>query len=169
MKLRRTELRVVHDLKPTLIPDGFVLIQDTREQRGLFDTYPGLTIINKALKDGDYSIKGFEDAIAIERKQMSDFYGYIGKERDKTKLKLDRFRDIVSRGGFCALVVEADEKDILAGNPMSRVSPEVARGFLVSLNTRYGIHGYYSRDREAIKRWMLDRMVKFYNIKREVR
>ena len=157
------------------LPGGFVLIQDTREQRPLFtgEDYPGLikgelTVIQTALPDGDYSIKGFESRFSIERKQLSDFYTYIGKDRDSTRKKMERFKEIVSAGGFAGLIIESSEEDVLAGYSMSRLSPNVARAALTSFEVRYGIHVYMSRSRDALRRWIIERAVKFYKIQREV-
>lgn len=156
-------------LKPYVVPRGLALIQDTREQRPLFDPPPeDIPVITQTLHCGDYSIKGFEDQFCIERKQISDFYSYIGKERHKTTRKMEEFFKIVSRGGFVGLVVEASEADLLTGYIMSRVSPETARQALVSFEVRYGVHCYYSRCRKDISRWVIDRAIKFYKTRREV-
>ncbi len=158
-------------LKPFAIPDGMIIIQDTREQLPLFEIIPEHTgkfnLIRKKVDYGDYTIKGFESSFAIERKQISDFYGYIGKERKKTTKKMKGFQAIVKAGGYAALVIEASEADILSGFMMSTVSPNVARGFLVSWRVRYGLHTYFSRDRKDIERFVLDSMIKFYNVSRE--
>jgi ERCC4-type nuclease len=167
MKLRPTYIHS-SNLKPARIPEGFVLVVDTREQRPLFqNTQEGLEVVTGALHHGDYSIKGFEDRFCVERKQISDFYGYIGKKRDRTVKKMEQFQEVVSSGGFVALVIETSESDILNGYIMSRVSPEVARQALVSFEIRYGVHCYYSKSRKDIERWVLDRAVKFYKVMRE--
>jgi ERCC4-type nuclease len=158
------------NLKPAKIPLGFVLLQDTREQRPLFSDPPdGLTVVTKTLHYGDYSILGFESRFVIERKQVSDFYSYIGRERDRTIKKMEEFKEITSSGGFAGLVIEASESDLLCGYIMSRVSPEVARQALVSFEIRYGVHCHYSKSRKDIERWVIDRAVKFYRVMRESR
>ena len=70
--------------KPFVFPQGFVLVIDTRERNPLCTAVKGLTVCRDTLKDGDYSIRGFEDRFAVERKQVSDFFSYIGRERKKT-------------------------------------------------------------------------------------
>lgn len=172
MKLKPTAL-YADELKPARIPEGFILLQDTREQKPLYSIgsgngVEGLEVATATLAHGDYSVKGFENKFAIERKQISDFYTYIGKERDRTTRKMEHFREMVSGGGWVGLVVEATEADLLTGYVMSRVSPETARQALVSFEVRYGIHVYYSRSRRDIARWVLDRAIKFYKIQREV-
>lgn len=169
MKLRPTPIYVHHDLKPARIPQGFILVQDTREQKPLFTgSQQGVEVVTDTLPYGDYSIRGFEESFCIERKQVSDFYAYIGRERNRTTRKMEQFREIVSSGGFVGLVVEATEADLLTGYVLSRVSPETARQALISFEVRYGVHMYYSRSRRDIRRWVLDRAVKFYRIQREV-
>jgi ERCC4-type nuclease len=172
MKLKPTAL-YTDELKPARIPEGFILLQDTREQKPLYsigsgNEVEGMEVATATLACGDYSVKGFENKFCIERKQISDFYTYIGKERDRTTHKMEQFREMVSRGGWVGLVVEATEADLLTGYVMSRVSPETARAALVSFEVRYGIHVYYSRSRRDISRWVLDRAIKFYKIQREV-
>jgi len=156
-------------LKPFRIPDGLVLVQDTREQKPLF-TQPveGLTVVTGTVAFGDYTLRGFEDKFCVERKQISDFYAYIGRERDRTQCKMEEFKRITSSGGFVGLVIEAAESDLLSGFVMSRISPETARQALVSFEVRCGVHVYYSRSREDIRRWVLDRAIKFFTIMREV-
>ena len=156
-------------LKPFKIPEGLVLVQDTREQKPLF-TQPveGLTVVTDTLPFGDYSLRGFEDKFCVERKQVSDFFAYLGRERDRTKRKMKEFKRITSSGGFVGLVIEATESDLLSGFVMSRVSPETARQALVSFEVRCGVHVYCSRSRDDIRRWTLDRAIKFFKVQREV-
>ena len=169
MKLKPTQIQIHQELKPWNIPDGFVMLADSREQRPLFTDPPeGLEVVTTTLRHGDYSIRGFEDRFAIERKQMSDFYAYIGKERERTSRKMEEFRQIISSGGWVGLVIESTEADLMGGYVMSKVSPETARQALVSFEVRYGVHTYYSRSRGDIMRWALDRAIKFYRIQREV-
>ena len=155
-----------YKLKPCIIPIGFSLIVDTREQLPLLQSYPDLPIIHKALKDGDYSIPGFEEMFCIERKRTSDLLSYVGSERQsRTIKKMERF----SKMKWVGLAIEASEDDILTQNMFSKVNPETVRQSLVSFEIRVGIHIYYSRSRENVDRWVLDRAIKFFRMMREVR
>lgn len=151
-------------LKPFQIPEGFILVIDTREQNHLFQRPPkGLTITSDTLHVGDYSIKGYKDQFCIERKQMSDFYSFIGRERVATTEKLHK----MSIMKWSGLVIEEDEQSILAGYMMSQVPPEVARQFLNSVRVRYHIHTYMSDKRARCMRWVLDSAIKFYRVQNE--
>lgn len=158
----------VHKLKPITFPEGFIMVVDTREQEPLFRKPPkGLVTIRTALKNGDYSIKGFEDVFAVERKKISDLYSYLGKESKRTQEKLRRLMDYE----WAALVIEADEATVLQTAPTSavfgRMHPEAVRARLVSIEVRYGIHLYYNKSKRSVERWVLDRATKFYMMKRE--
>ena len=154
-------------LKPFKFPEGFQLLVDSREQLPLTARSPtGLTIITQTLEVGDYSIQGFDESgYVIERKQISDFYSFIGSERPQTTRKIQRMAEF----DFAALIIEASEADVLSGFQMSQVPSEVARGFLTSIRVRYGIHVYMSRSRKDCLRFLLDSAIKYYKVAREVK
>ena len=163
--------------KPTPVPDGFVLLIDSREQSPLF--------VSRRLKRGqevtldsglqikcvtcptaiDYTVQGYENKIGIERKQISDFLAYIGRERKKT----DKKREILQSLFFAGLLIEANESDIIAEQVYGggKITHEHVRGFLVSCQVRNGIHVYMNRNRLDCERWVLDRLVKSYNVLKE--
>lgn len=154
--------------KPTSIPDGFILKIDTREQSPLFLPTPpkGLVVVRDTVQHGDYTILGFEDKVGIERKQVSDFFTYVGKERDRTIRKLTQIKEL----DFAALVVEADEEEVLSPYQLySTMHPEQIRGFLRSLRVRYGVHVYFNSNRSALERWVLDHLAYFFELYRGLR
>jgi ERCC4-type nuclease len=153
-----------YELKPTPIPDGFILLQDTREQRPLFSPRipKGLTIQSCTLHNGDYSVKGFEHQICFERK-ANDLFSYCSSEHDKTKEKMLRFRNFL----FVGLIIELRESDIYQFQEFNRVHPEVTRAALISFQVRYGVHVYMG-SREGCARWLLDCATKFWKIQHEL-
>ena len=152
-----------YTLKPTEIPDGFVLVQDTREQRPLFSRIPkGLTICSATLHDGDYSVKGMENLICYERK-ASDIFPYITTDRDKTLHKMARFKFME----FVGLTIEFTESTLYQFQEHTKVHPESVRGALISFQIRYGFHVYMG-SREMCARWILDTAVKFWKVKHEI-
>jgi ERCC4-type nuclease len=150
------------ELKPHVIPDGMVVVIDTREQTPLWMPRPpkGLVIMRDTLKNGDYSIKGHEDSFAIERKN-SDLFGYLTSERAKTKEKLIR----LEKYDFKALVIEYHEDELFMPQLFTNISPEVVRQSLVSFEVKYGLHVYYGT-KSDIERKVLDWMVYYFNYKR---
>ena len=174
-RLKESQNLKPHVFKPFVFPDGMIVVRDTNEQLPLFvgkeykdlkQTVKPLIIPGeRRLGPGDYTLKGFESDIMIERKMESDFYTYIGKEREKTVKKLR----CLAGYKFAALVIEGmNYDDLCCQSFYSTRTPEHVRGFLTSINIRYGIHFFCHRDRGIIERWCLDRMIKFYRLMREV-
>ena len=148
-----------------IIPDGFCLIVDTREQDPLFRKPPkGLLIVRDTLRAGDYSCKGFNNNIAIERKSLNDFYGSIGNGRDRFKRELELLKGYQWAG----LVIEAEESTVLSANSMyTQMHPNAIRQTIVSIQLRYRLCVYYAKTRADAERWTLDRLLYFYNLKRK--
>jgi ERCC4-type nuclease len=144
---------------PTQIPEGFILMVDTREQLPLFDPIPrGLCIVRDTVPVGDYSILGFQDRICVERKMESDFFTYIGRDRDATVRKLERMAAM----DFAALVVEADEYDLYNPSVPTKMTREHVRGFMRCVRVRYGIHLYCNSSHSEVERYVLDSLAYAY-------
>lgn len=146
------------------IPNDFCLKIDTRERSPLFLIKPikGLTIVRDTLSYGDYSIKGFESSIAVERKSLPDLYSSIGQGRDRFKRELD----ILKEYEWKAIVIEGSESEIFRFQDFSQMHPNSVRQTLVSIEVRLGIPIWFGT-RDNLERWILDRLIKFYRIKRE--
>ena len=159
----------LYELKPTVIPSGFVLLQDTREQRSLFTRIPkGLTIQSTTLHDGDYSVQGFSNLFAIERKFSGDLYPYCSTEREKTQAKMRRFKSMVDAGGWVGLCIEDKESNIYQYQTFTKVNPEVVRGSIISFAIRYHVQVYFAGNRDNAARWILDHAVRFWNVIHEL-
>jgi len=92
---------------------------DTREQTAYDFTRYGATTERGTLSTGDYSIKGFHDKVAVERKTIDDLVGCLmGKERERFERELSRGRALE----FFAVVVEASMENIARGRYRSKWS-----------------------------------------------
>lgn len=100
------------------------VVIDTREQKpfgfdGLrCDVADGggpLTVptVRGTLKSGDYSLLGYETAVAVERKSLDDLYGTLGQGRERFERELVR----LSSYRFAAVVIEGDWRAILGTYP----------------------------------------------------
>ena len=154
----------MRSLKPFRFPPGFVLAIDTREQLPLFENVDGLVTDRKKLDFGDYSIVGFEDRVCIERKRISDLTSYIASDRENTIKKLDAMKPL----DWKALVVECEEIELYLPKQFTSVPPEVFRQTLASWRLRYNLHTYFSGDRRMVEMFVLDHLIKYYRIAREV-
>lgn len=109
----------------TIRPEDITILVDTREQTPFDMTEFGFRSEPATLKTGDYTIKGLEDRITVERKSLPDLLGCIGKGRKRFEKELVRMLDFNSR----AVVVSASESEIEAGNyQYSRLTPKQVIG-----------------------------------------
>jgi len=87
-----------------------VVIVDPREQHAY--TFPSgrVTTERGTLPAGDYSVRGLESTVAIERKSLADFANTVVGDRDRWK------RELVRLQGYpvAVVIVEACVHDLLA-------------------------------------------------------
>jgi len=105
-----------------LRPQDIVAIVDTREQVPL-NVHPLRSVVG-TLITGDYSVRGLEHVIAIERKSLGDLLSCIGIERERFEREVHRLLAFPAR----ALVVEATWPDLEHGDWPSKVTPAAAVG-----------------------------------------
>lgn len=94
-----------------------VTLIDRREQRPL-DLSP-CKMEPATLAAGDYSVRGIEHLVAIERKSAEDLIACVGRERDRFEACLQRLRAYPMR----AIVVEASWTDLEAGKWRGQITP----------------------------------------------
>ena len=113
--------------------ESWTVAIDTREKKPLnFFSQP---IERVALSTGDYSIIGFEDRIAVERKSLNDLINTLIHNRERFKKELERFRSFQ----FKCIVVESDLKALFAEKYHSKVHPMSIVGLFLSLMVDYDI------------------------------
>jgi len=160
-----------YKLKTTIFPEEFCLVVDTREQQSpLFLSKPpkGLMVMRDTLHNGDYGIKGF-DNFCIEKKYSGDLFPYCSSEMvAKTIPKMQRFKEIIDKGGWVGLVIEDTMSNIYKYQEYTNIHPESVRGALVSFAIRYGVHVHFAGNRVNTARWILDHAVKWYNVQKEL-
>ena len=106
------------------------IIVDTREQRPYEFTSP--TEVG-TLSIGDYSLKGFEDLVAIERKTLNDLIGCLTKDRERFEKELLKGRAL----DYFALIIEASLSDLVNGRYKSKMLPKSAIQSLLAFSVRY--------------------------------
>lgn len=131
--------------------EPFTIIVDTREQDPLpLAKLDGIATVPGALQSGDYSIPGFEESFAVERKSLNDLVGSLTQDRDRFRRELHRLR------GFdvAYLLVEASASDILAGKSFSKANPKALMASLVSFELEFGVHAVFIPSRMDAARWL---------------
>lgn len=147
-------------------PEGFVVVCDTREQSPLFIPKPpkGLIIVRDTLRFGDYSIKGFENSIAIERKTIQDLWTSLTSEAKRFKAELEELAKYERR----YILIEGLESEYLSWQPERKIHPNAIRMALASIEAKGGIPIHQAENREMAERWVLDLFIKYFLFKRGV-
>lgn len=146
-------------------PEGFTLIKDTREKNEHFIKPPkNLVLTRSTLNVGDYSIRGFENEIVVEYKSVGNlFSAMFANWESEEKSKMDRLMKVPWRW----LLVGGTEEEVLSYPELGRTHPNQMRWRLAgSLEVRRGIPIHYEPDQQKRERWILDRLVFFYKMKR---
>lgn len=131
------------------------ILTDSREQAPLkFTTFS--TEIS-TLATGDYSVKGLEDTITVERKSVSDLIGSLTSGRERFQREIQRMLAYRSR----TLLIVGDGSDpritIKDGDYRSKATPQSVLASLTSIEAK-GVAVKYSRDPEDAARW-IERLV----------
>lgn len=135
---------VIEDNDPP-VDSPFVVVVDTREQMP-FD-FVGIAADAKqghapiavrtvvgTLKSGDYSIQGFEDRIAVERKSLADLFSTLTSGRARFEREMERLAEM----DFAAVVVEASWGDIARGpEHATKVSPRSIAASIIAFQQRF--------------------------------
>ncbi len=113
-------------LPSELKPESVVAICDTREQKPL--SLSPLSVELGTLETGDYSIRGLEHVVRVERKSMDDLLGVVGRDRDRFDREVQRLLAYPVR----VLVIEASWSDLESGLwQRSKVTPAQVVGSLL--------------------------------------
>ena len=117
------------------------IVIDTREQLPYeFQTEARIA----TLKTGDYSLKGVEKLIAIERKSVDDLIGCLTKDRRRFERELYRGRSL----DYFALVIESTLGDIAIGRYRSDMKPAAAVQSILAFSIRYGLPVFFVENRK---------------------
>ena len=109
-------------MKTTISPEQVTAIIDSREQNPL--NLEPLQVEIGTLATGDYSVKGLEHVVSIERKSMPDLIGCVGVNRERFDREVQRLLAYSVR----CLVVEGMWSDLECGEWRSQVTPAAALG-----------------------------------------
>jgi ERCC4-type nuclease len=155
-------------MTPTLIPTPYTVVIDTREQLGYTFAQPlkqgrGLLAVQTTtagLQSGDYSLAGFEDRVAIERKSMSDAFGTFGQGRARFVRELER----LAAYDFAAVVVEAEWSTIWMQPPArARLKPKSIACSVVAWQMRFPrVHWHFLPGREVAEAFTITILDRFW-------
>ena len=127
--------------------DKPVIIIDTREQEPYEFDSETVEVKRQALDAGDYSLKGFETEVSIERKSLADYVQSVIKQRDQFMKEVKKLSEIQHR----CIVVEGDLSDIMGKRYRSGVHPNSVLGATLSLIVDYNIPVCFCSDRQLAR------------------
>lgn len=147
---RTTEPQSGTQADPVAKPDGqllspFVVIVDTREQVPFgFENlrtdanlkYRPIAVqtVREALPSGDYSLRGHEHNIAVERKSLADLFSTLSSGRARFERELARLNLMQ----YAAVVIEADWETILMRPPeRSLLNPKTVFRSILAWQQRF--------------------------------
>lgn len=125
-----------------------IIVRDTREQAGYtFDgpRYEGVTVEAGSLVTGDYSVRGLENVIAAERKELGDLVHCLAQDRPRFVRELERARGMDA----FIVVVEAPWSDLAGGKYRSRLDPHSAAQSVISFMARHRVPFFFAGSRAA--------------------
>ncbi|QDP57870.1 MAG: putative ERCC4 domain-containing protein [Prokaryotic dsDNA virus sp.] len=125
----------------------YKIVVDSREQKPLWKK----NLIVKKLDVGDYSIEGYENKIAIERKSLSDLFGTLGGGHKRFKKELERAESYE----YFAIVIEGNYRSIrdkkFEGSFYCKMKGYVIIKILFTLHMKYKINFFMVNDRNEAK------------------
>lgn len=119
------------------------VIIDSREQAPFIFKGFECQVAAGTLTAGDYSLPGFTDRIAVERKELGDLISCLSSGRERFVRELERLRGYES----AVIVVEAAFADIIKGNYRSKLNPESAVQSVISIMQNYRMPFFFAKDR----------------------
>lgn len=122
------------------------LLRDTREQKGYDFTGYDCRVEQCTLETGDYSIMGWSDKIAVERKNSVDeIVSCLSQDRKRFEAELSRARSFER----FYVVIEGNFADILAGRFRSQMTSKAVVASIAAFTNRYGIPFLFCSGRGA--------------------
>ncbi len=162
-----------YELDPSEMIDGVrifpaTVIVDTREQTPFhflnIDPWPIVPVSHATLKTGDYSMRGYESRLTIERKSIGDFLGSISADRDRFEREFERMAEME----FAAVVIEGELSEVLQhARDNTNMKTKSIMGTLDSWRIRYGVHWVFGMGRRGAERNTLTLLYHFWKIQQE--
>lgn len=159
MVMRKRPQRPKPFVVPTARPLGavespFCLVVDSREQipwrfggltTGAEQQYAPLAVrlLVGTLRSGDYSIYGYEQRVAVERKSLADLFATLGTGRERFTAELDRLAEL----DWSAVIVEASWPMLVRPPFPTEMRPRAVIGSILAFVQRYPITWIMAGDR----------------------
>lgn len=162
------------------LPVPFVIVVDTREQRPWTflhlraDKDKGCRPLEVSsyigtLPSGDYSLKGYQHRVAVERKSKEDLFTTVGNGRARFERELARLNAL----DMAWVIIEADFRECCISPPTySQLKAKTIHRSLIAWEMRYPkVHWWFAANRTAAEVACFRRLEKWWLIQqaREVK
>ena len=137
----------------------FRIVVDTRERKPYFEDLGDEDVIHKKLDTGDYSIEGFENLVAVERKSLNDLIRSISVDRDRFLNEIIRGNDLA---GFI-VVIESTRGHVGSGNYYSKMHPNAIFGTLSAWEANNDVQFVWATNRDGGEAETLEQLTKWWN------
>jgi ERCC4-type nuclease len=125
------------------------IIVDTSEQTPLHFS-SNVTVVNRSLNTGDYSIVGYENLITVERKSLPDLVKSMVTDWQRFSRVLRRMAEF-----DCAvIVVESSAKKLLDHQYVGNTNPISVRGKINRTLIDFGISTVFLDDPVTAANWV---------------
>jgi ERCC4-type nuclease len=108
---------------------------DTREQNPLSFNADRVDVVIDTLHTGDYSLRGHEAEVAVERKSIDDLVNTLTHGRERFQRELERMQTYVLR----VVVVEGSWTDLAQHRYHSQAHPSSIFGSMCCMQVDYGV------------------------------
>jgi len=136
----------------------FTVIQDSREKipYTFSDSVP---VEQGTLNTGDYTVKGFEDVFAVERKSLPDLLKSITWERKRFKKEIERGDDFLA----FVVMIEVPMKTVLEKDYRRDVHPNAIMGTIQNWEKYHTVEFVWATDRDDAEEATLRLLQKWYD------
>lgn len=114
------------------------IVVDTRERLPWTFENQSVELVFAKLDAGDYSVKGLERRISIERKSVDDWHGTVLHDRARFYRELELLRAY----DFRCVIIESSVRDIMARRYTAQVSPLVSLAFIAEIAVAQAVPVY---------------------------
>jgi DNA excision repair protein ERCC-4 len=153
------------------LPTPFTVVIDTREQDPY--TFGGLCAdakdqrrplevrqVVRGIPTGDYSIEGYEEQVAVERKSLADLFRTVGGGRRRFERELGRLCEL----DIAFVMVEGTWEDVLLRPPEhSELSPKAVERSVIAWQQRCpNVHWWTCNDRHQAEAFTFRILERFW-------
>lgn len=141
--------------------NDYIIFVDNREKKPLWTN----NVFEGKLDVGDYSIMGWSDMIAVERKTTADLAGTLGKGHARFKKELER----ASKLEYFAIVIESNLSNILSkrfqGSVHTGMKGSTIAKIIFMIHFKYGVPIFFAEDRNDAKKVITNIFDAYYKFK----